>query len=250
MAFKIQSLEHLVNIVVKNLRGAGLYDIPKERMLEELEWCWNHIDSELTVEKSRYYHVQDPVNTVTWESKNHRGPLEFFIRRVRRLKKDYEIFYKVMESSEEPRDLDNVSIEIPPNIVKRVKLKPLEFTRNRTEQDHTEEYVSLIERSEGRCGNYFLYDGDENVIYVGRSVNLGMRAATSVVERGAEHIEIAFTDTQSDAAVYENYYISKLKPEMNVEGNYSDTLSITLPDIREYKVTTVYKKQISEKEDE
>ena len=240
MSFEIQSLEHLVNIVVKNLRGSRNYNIPKERLREELEWCWLHRVTDDISNKAEYFGVYDPVNTVTWDSKVFiGGSVNDFISKIRSLKEDYEIFYEKLRTSE---DLENEWLdlsEVPQRILKRKKLAPLDISRHCSDE-YSREFEALVEELVGACGNYFLYDKHGELIYIGRSINLGMRIASSVVERRADKVEVAITETQSDATVYEMYYISKCKPNLNVDANYPDALTIELPCIRNYDVVEIY----------
>src|SRR5690606_3557240 len=78
--------------------------------------------------------------------------------------------------------------------------------------------------SEGEdCANmsgvYFIYDKDDNISYIGKSVTCVVkRSLESMTERclyDFTRIEIKPTKNQSDVEIYEKYYIQKYKPYCN-----------------------------------
>lgn len=80
-------------------------------------------------------------------------------------------------------------------------------------------------------GIYFIYDENEELIYIGKSKNLFERLANSLRERGGDKYRFALTKTKSDYHLYEIYYIAKLEPKLNVDSAEQDELTVTLPDL-------------------
>lgn len=78
-------------------------------------------------------------------------------------------------------------------------------------------------------GIYFIYDDNEELIYIGKSKNLFERLANSLRERGGDKYSFALTKTKSDYHLYEIYYIAKLEPKLNVDSAEQDELTVTLP---------------------
>lgn len=80
-------------------------------------------------------------------------------------------------------------------------------------------------------GIYFIYDENEELIYIGKSKNLFERLANSLRERGGDKYSFALTKTKSDYHLYEIYYIAKLEPKLNVDSAEQDELTVTLPEL-------------------
>lgn len=234
-SFKVKSLEHLVNIVTKNLRGVGFYNIPKDKLTEALGWCWKHHSSEAISERAERFSIYDPVRTATWKSRIFSGEsIEEFLEYFKELEKDYEVFYKYVNGN-----LNAYETKIPERIIEFNRVTTAETLKS-TPFEYSKEFYSLVERTERVCGVYFLYDFEDTLIYIGRSINLANRVHSSILERKAEKAEVAITSTKSDATVYETYYISKYKPKLNVEANYPDKLTIELPCIRNKEVIKIF----------
>lgn len=99
------------------------------------------------------------------------------------------------------------------------------------------EFINCIERKKGL---YFLYDKNETLIYIGKSINLGIRMLASIRERGAYFISICETLTKSEMHIYETYYILKEKPLLNKQFSETDKLSVELPELIKSKKILVY----------
>lgn len=82
-------------------------------------------------------------------------------------------------------------------------------------------------------GIYRLYSG-ENIVYIGKSYNLRDRIPSSFGERFFKDNNIDFIDyaitNKADADIYEMYYISLYKPELN-GGKHLDLPSMVLSDL-------------------
>ena len=83
---------------------------------------------------------------------------------------------------------------------------------------YSKEFISLMQKSFGKCGVYALYCDDE-LIYIGKSINLGDRACSSLSERQKQHritsVSICYTPNEADAHILEVILIVMLKPLLN-----------------------------------
>src|SRR5699024_6655512 len=113
--------------------------------------------------------------------------------------------------------------------------------RNRFSTELTNDFLEDMRNMMLKSGVYFSYDEDKELIYVGKSINLGERIPSSINERSAIYYEYAETKSESDTSIYEAYYISLLKPELNVEGKHEDELTVRLNCIRNNELKPIYK---------
>mgnify|MGYP001209314387 CR=1 FL=1 len=102
-------------------------------------------------------------------------------------------------------------------------------------------FLEDMEKVKFKAGVYFLYNDNKELIYIGKSSDLGSRIPTSIRDRKATKYSYALTKTFSDAGIYEMYYISKLKPKLNVEGNFPDYPTVKLPDLKIQPIKNVFK---------
>ena len=75
------------------------------------------------------------------------------------------------------------------------------------------------EKEMGHYGVYFIYDENNEIAYIGKSLtNTIKRSIESVKERQLRNfskIEYRYPKTKSDVGIYEAYYIAKYKPKKN-----------------------------------
>lgn len=90
------------------------------------------------------------------------------------------------------------------------------------------EFVKSMEYLYYAQGLYFIYDKNKNLIYIGKSRNLGSRVVSSLKERKGYYFKYKLTKTMSDANILEIYYISTLKPVLNSESNEEDLSTIKI----------------------
>lgn len=90
---------------------------------------------------------------------------------------------------------------------------------------------------------YKMYDDNNNVIYVGRTINLKARMAQHF-SVGCENwksevrfIKAARCESYYDMCIYELYYIGKLKPKYNKEHMCDENIAVEIPGLmfRDYK---------------
>ena len=80
--------------------------------------------------------------------------------------------------------------------------------------------IKELEKLQNKYGVYFLWNND-NLIYIGKSINLSERILTSIKERNMKvkvtHFSYYLTKTQADAHILEPYLITQYKPLLNSE---------------------------------
>lgn len=112
----------------------------------------------------------------------------------------------------------------------RFLLKKQSFT-----QHFTDLYQEVVEDLELASGIYTFCREDDKILYIGKSIHLGQRIATSE-ERFREYnktlyLRYIIAKSKSDIALLEAYFIAKHKPSFNQDGNFSDSLSYVLDPI-------------------
>jgi len=100
----------------------------------------------------------------------------------------------------------------------------------------SEDFTGLLEDVYNRSGVYLFEAKDGQSLYVGRSTsNLQSRIATSFMERFDNYNEQVFVKialcNPSDTALLEVYLITTLKPILNRDCRYEDTLTLTVSGI-------------------
>lgn len=99
---------------------------------------------------------------------------------------------------------------------------------------------------------YRFKDINNNVIYVGKTVDINKRMAQHFGGKGhlgkdcyksVAVIEYQKYKTESDALIYETYYITKYSPKYNKLGQSRDKPTVQL-DEKEWKTYQVLKKQV------
>ena len=99
---------------------------------------------------------------------------------------------------------------------------------------------------------YRFKDINGNIIYVGKTVDINKRMAQHFGSKGhldkecyksVARIEYQKYKTESDALIYETYYITKYSPKYNKLGQSRDKPTIQLEE-KEWKTYQVLKKQV------
>ena len=105
---------------------------------------------------------------------------------------------------------------------------------NYSSNDSTPTFDRLAEKI-GKVPGVYIFSNAEQVIYVGRSSNLGHRVLQSFVERimrlkmkSEVYFSYVITDTFSDAAVLELILIAEKKPLLNKATKYLDSISLKI----------------------
>ena len=104
----------------------------------------------------------------------------------------------------------------------------IKFAFEKCDYTPTEEFISTLENLLNVHGLYFLYDENKNLIYIGKSKNLGSRILDSAKERQGFYLKYKLPLTKSDTNILELYYISKFKPKLNSESKEIDDTTIKI----------------------
>lgn len=108
--------------------------------------------------------------------------------------------------------------------------KPIIFVN--FERELTGEFIRTVEELDGIPGVYSFYNQNDVCLYIGMSENLGRRVVSSFdrFRNFGEPIYMRYcrTDSASDAALLEIYYITTTKPPFNSFGVYPDSMSLEL----------------------
>ena len=90
------------------------------------------------------------------------------------------------------------------------------------------QYQKTISGLLGKSGLYYLYDKDKELIYIGKSVNLGVRMLESAKFDDVKYCKFSIVNNKSDMSILEVYLISKYKPKYNKDLKYDDTATIEM----------------------
>lgn len=240
MGFKFMSELHVFNILKKGLlkRNITLTSEEGGRLKEIIAFSWDVRNDSVKMAKLRRCRAYDPVGTLTWllYEEEYTSSREF----INILEEVVRQFERLLDI-DDGKVIDNETLDSCRYVLKDYRiLLPGELINGDFDDGYLKSFVEEMESLSCVWGVYFLYNSKKEVIYVGKSIDLGSRIVSSVTERKAVYYEYARTESMSDISVYESYYISRLKPSLNVEGKHSDELTVILPDIRDYEVKPVY----------
>lgn len=102
----------------------------------------------------------------------------------------------------------------------------------------TDEFLNMIADLEGQPGVYSFWQGENILLYVGRSINLGQRIPGSFNRFHSydRPIYVRYIPTQSasDAVVLEAYFIVTYNPPLNGADNFGDPLTLDLQPIPDW----------------
>lgn len=80
-------------------------------------------------------------------------------------------------------------------------------------------------------GIYLFYDEFQNLVYLGKSSNLHKRIKVSLIGKDVYYFRFALTNSDADAVIYEQYYMSKIpQPKYNAAYPHEDSL-LSLPEL-------------------
>lgn len=239
MTFKHKSDEHLLNIVLKSFRSKGIaVDEHEKDLLRYL--CTEYYDIHYNGLNKRAFEENElymPISRMTWEIKNNQSLV--FMEHADNIKDILDMYKEFLVGYESGGVVEGFNSDL---LKRDYSYNTVEYISEGFVKGATKEFEEDMLAVEYKSGVYFLYDKHKNLMYVGKSINLGRRVLGSISERQAVHYEYAVIDSKSDMNVYESYYISLLKPVKNVEGKQEDKLTIELPCIRNFIVKPIYAK--------
>lgn len=233
--YQYESPFHLTNVVKKLLRKRGIF-IEKEYEDELLGLACDVIFQMNNNNQSiiRAENMRKPVDVLTWKASTDEinDVYNDFILKIEYLAVQYEELFSGKKSENDYPELFMKTYNLE-NYYNELTIDNRELT-----EDFKKDMLNIVKRN----GIYFLYDSSKKLIYVGKSTDLGSRIPSSVSERKAYYYSYALTKTMSDIGIYEMYYISKLKPKLNIEGKYPDLPTIKLPDLEKTEIKPIFSK--------
>ena len=105
------------------------------------------------------------------------------------------------------------------------------------------ELYNLIDTS----GIYRIYNGNKELIYIGKSYTLGSRIPSSLKERKGYMFDYCIIPNKADTDIYEIYYIATLQPICNELSNTGYKPTVTLPPLIFSDIIDVYTDKITTK---
>lgn len=206
----IKSTEHFINYVNKGLRDGGYAfsnkDIFEKSLINFYELC----------ESVSHLTSRHPVDTFCWEFKDYSNKHEFF----------ETIFKEILDEVEKIHS--GKIIDELKYIQLRQYAKVFHTLDSTFSEEYTEDFTKLLYEISGKHGCYLLYDKNNTLIYVGKSVNLSSRITSSISERGATKATVSLTETEADMHILEPYLIGTLKPILNKEFSCNDKTSFKI----------------------
>ena len=109
------------------------------------------------------------------------------------------------------------------------------------ELETTKEFLALIEENIDRSGIFFLYNLENELLYIGKSTHLSGKIIDSIWEKNIDgYVSIAQTQTKSDIYLYEPYYKIVEKPLLNPITEETDMFSIIIEPLQKSDLVKIY----------
>ena len=94
--------------------------------------------------------------------------------------------------------------------------------------EYSEEFLNVLDYLKNVQGLYFLYDENKELIYIGKSRDLGTRIFTSTKERLGSYLKYKITQSMADTHILELYFINKFNPRLNSDSNERDGINFVI----------------------
>ena len=109
------------------------------------------------------------------------------------------------------------------------------------ELEITKDFLALIEENIDKSGLFFLYNLENELLYIGKSTHLSGKIIDSIWERNIDgYVSIAITQTKSDIYIYEPYHKIIEKPLLNPITDDIDKFSILLEPLQKSDLVKIY----------
>ncbi|WP_459883471.1 GIY-YIG nuclease family protein [Clostridium novyi] len=124
------------------------------------------------------------------------------------------------------------------NLQNKSEFEPLIYmnkywdSKNKIYKEYKREFIDNLVTLLNQSGLYKLYDEEKNLIYIGKSYDLGNRILSSINERKASYYDYCVINNKVDTDIYEIYYISKYKPVLNKVSKNDDKCTIKLEELK------------------
>jgi hypothetical protein len=102
-------------------------------------------------------------------------------------------------------------------------------------------FIKFFEKNAGKYGLYFLYNLRKELIFIGKSTNLGQKLVEAIWDKNVDgYVSVAHTKSKSDIHLYEPYYIIKEKPMLNSDEIEADELTQELAPLEKSGLVKIY----------
>jgi hypothetical protein len=102
-------------------------------------------------------------------------------------------------------------------------------------------FITFFKANIGRNGIYFLYNLNRDLLFIGKSSNLGETIIDAIWKKDIDgYVSIAYTKSVADTYIYEPYYIIKEKPLLNKLSSQTDGLTVDLKPLEKTELIKIY----------
>lgn len=219
----IKSEAHFVNLCCKQIRIFGIVFNNHESFVENLKDIY-----QLSENIQHLVYGNSLADVISWhllheKSTSKKEVLDFFNRELK-------------DILSEAIDIYNHNIDKPFKYFRPVKRDVQSALYEKIAINNTPLTISSVATQElnklMNCyGIYFLYNDKNQLIYIGKSRNLGERIINSIKERGGKKFAYILVKNPADIHILEPFLIIKYKPIKNVEFmEYGETsLNLEVP---------------------
>lgn len=102
-------------------------------------------------------------------------------------------------------------------------------------------FITFFKNNIGKHGIYFLYNLNKDLLFIGKSSNLGETIIDTIWRKDIDgYVSIAYTKTVADTIIYEPFYIIREKPLLNKLLSFTDELTVELPQLEKTEIIKIY----------
>lgn len=210
----IRNRKHFVNFITKYIRDHNVEIMNEKYFIETMDDFYDKS------EEIKEYLQRAPYDVMTW-----------YMLQYEAYSMDTVFNKKIPEIISETNKFYNGGKDIHFKYLKeKSRSTKIYFDANNVDhlKKYTEETEIVLNSLQGKPGIYFLYKDEDDLIYIGKSINLGSRIPTSIKEQGADSFAYIITETPADRHLLEPYFILKYAPSNNTEFIDKSSVSFEL----------------------
>jgi hypothetical protein len=139
-------------------------------------------------------------------------------------------------TSEKIRNIDIARFIVLQSIIHKLDLKDF-----KPEQTTSHEFLMCLEENIEKAGLFFLYNIEGDLMYIGKSSQLGGKIIDSIWELNIDgYVAVAHTKTKADIHIYAPYYIFRERPLLNEPIKEEDGFSVDLDLLVKSELIKIY----------
>jgi hypothetical protein len=105
----------------------------------------------------------------------------------------------------------------------------------------SQEFIDFFKENIGKYGLYFLYNLNKELLFLGKSLNLGETIIDIIWQKNIDgYVAVSYTNSIADMLIYEQYYILKEKPLQLISFTESDELTISIKTLKRTELIKIY----------